>query len=260
MHIEEQAEELFSRKEELEKQRDILSELNATKDKLFSILGHDLRSPFSSIIGFSDLLLKNVRKYSIDRIEKHLRIIDDTARSTFNLLNTLLEWAGSQSGGIGFDPELILISKIIDTELILLKQQAERKEVKLLLSTNGNEVALEADPDLLSSVFRNFISNAIKYSFIGNTVEITLRFENDYFSFLVKDYGLGMSAETQEKLFKLNTNESVHGTAGEKGTGLGLVLSKDFIDKHKGKIWAESELDKGSVFGFSIPVRVSNNL
>jgi two-component system sensor histidine kinase/response regulator len=117
---------------------------------------------------------------------------------------------------------------------------------------------VEADPNLLSSVIRNFVSNAIKYSFEGKPVEIVLRFEKDYFTFIVKDEGIGMSPETKEKIFKLNTNESVRGTSGESGSGLGLMICKEFIEKHKGKIWAESIEEKGSLFGFTIPIRVSN--
>jgi two-component system sensor histidine kinase/response regulator len=201
-------------------------------------------------------LQKNIRNYTRDKIENQVAIIYEAARNTYNLLNNLLEWSGSQSGGIVFNPALRLISDVTNTELILLKQQAERKDVKLELITKGHEIEIEADSNLLSSVIRNFISNAIKYSYQGDKVEITLEFEKDFFSFLVKDYGVGMDTETRNKLFKLNINESLHGTSGERGTGLGLLLCKDFIEKHNGKIWFESEPGKGSVFGFKIPVKV----
>jgi ligand-binding sensor domain-containing protein/signal transduction histidine kinase len=259
MQIEEQTEELLVQKEELTTQRNNLNELNITKDKLFSILGHDLRTPFNSILGYSDLLYNNLRKYSLDKIETQVGFIKDTARSTFYLLNNLLEWARSQQGNLNFMPEEISVKEIIDSELRILSQQANRKEVKLNLSKKGKESTIEADPNMIATVIRNLVSNAIKYSLKGNTIQIVLDYKKDSFTFSVKDEGLGMNAEKVNMLFKVKTNTSTRGTEGEKGTGLGLILCADFISIHNGNIMVESEEFKGSTFSFSIPVKQNIN-
>jgi signal transduction histidine kinase/ligand-binding sensor domain-containing protein len=255
MQIEEQSEELMSQKEELLTQRDNLHDLNITKDRLFSILGHDLRSPFNTILGYSDMLYNNFRKYSTDKIELQIGYIKDTARSTFYLLNNLLEWARSQQGTIQIEPDEILITEILASEVRILEQQAKRKDVKLLKFIKGIESSIEADPNILSTVMRNLISNAIKYSKIGSSIEILLEFQPTHFTFSVKDEGIGMSTQKVSTLFNISTNTSTRGTEGEKGTGLGLILCADFIAKHKGKIWVESQEGDGSTFSFSIPVK-----
>jgi len=254
MQIEEQSEELLAQKEELKIQRDHLNELNTTKDKLFSILGHDLRSPFNSILGFSDLLYLNFRNYTEEKIETQIGYIKDTARNTFYLLNNLLEWSRSQQGAMHIEPEKISVSELIQSDIRLLTQQATRKEVIISLSIIGNESIIEADPNMLSTVIRNLISNAIKFSNKDNIVSVVLQFENESFSFSVIDQGVGMTAEKIDSLFKVGTNESTNGTSGEKGIGLGLLLCADFIAKHNGKIWVESEEGQGSTFSFSIHI------
>lgn len=252
MQIEEQAEELMVQKEELLKQKNDLDELNKTKDKLFSILSHDLRSPFNSIIGYSELLFRNLRRYPIEKIEIQLGVIRDAGRNTLILLNDLLEWSRSQLGAIHVELQDVIITDLLEKELVILKQQAERKEVNLKVEHIGSEFAVIADPDLISTVIRNLISNAIKFSNLGNTVLVLLKFEDNIFTFSVKDEGIGMSKEKIEKLFKVVTAESTRGTAGEKGTGLGLLLCADFIAKHNGEILVESEVGKGSTFSFSL--------
>jgi signal transduction histidine kinase/streptogramin lyase len=253
--IEEQSEELIVQKEDLIKQRDALNELNATKDKLFSILGHDLRSPFNVIIGFSDLLFRNIRNYPIEKTEFQIGAIKDAALNTYNLLNNLLEWSRSQSGKIRFEPVKIMVSELLANELNILLQQASKKEVEIKLTTTDNENLIDGDPDLLSTVMRNLISNAIKFSHKNTTVEISLNLSQNDLTFSVKDHGIGMSSRTIDKLFNVNTNTSTRGTNDEKGAGLGLLLCKDFIDKHNGTIWAESQQDLGSTFSFTIPVK-----
>jgi signal transduction histidine kinase/ligand-binding sensor domain-containing protein len=253
--IEKQSAELKAQKEELQQQRDNLNDLNVTKDKLFSILGHDLRTPFNTILGYSDLLYNNCNKYSLDKIRTHIGYIKDTARNTFYLLNNLLDWARSQQGTIHIEPEEIQITEILATEIRILQQQADSKKVKLKLSAIGDELVIEADPNILSTVMRNLISNAIKFSQKNKKIEIALHFQPNNFTFSVKDEGLGMSPEKVKTLFNVSTNTSTRGTEGEKGTGLGLLLCADFIAKHKGRIWVESEEGKGSTFSFTIPVK-----
>ena len=257
MQIEEQSEELAAQKEELQIQRDHLNELNGTKDKLFSILGHDLRSPFSAILGFSDLLLNKFRGYSQEKIESHLIIIKDAARDTLTLLNNLLEWSRSQRGILHLEPSELLVSEVLGSELRVLRQQGDRKEIELELSVLGSEYIIEADLNIISTVMRNLISNAIKFSNKNSTVYITLDYQNkESLTFSVKDKGVGMNKEKIKSLFNTGINKSTRGTAGEKGTGLGLLLCADFIEKHKGEIWAESEIGEGSTFYFSIPAKL----
>jgi signal transduction histidine kinase/ligand-binding sensor domain-containing protein len=257
MQIEEQAEELMMQKEELQKQRDNLNELNITKDKLFSILGHDLRSPFNTIFGYSELLYNNLRRYPIEKIELQVNIIKDAAQNTFALLNNLLEWSRSQRGIIKVEFEELLISEIVNNELKVLVQQATRKDIKIKFQENGAEVPVQADSNMISTVIRNLVTNAIKFSNKNNSILIVNTYENDTFTFSVSDVGIGISSEKIDSIFKVNLNNSIKGTAGEKGTGLGLLLCVDFIEKHKGKLWAESELGKGSTFSFSIPIKSS---
>lgn len=255
--IEEQSEELLAQREELVKQRDKFEELNNTKDKLFSILAHDLRSPFNSLLGFSDLLFRNLRTYSLEKIEIQVGHIRETAQSTFYLLNNLLDWARNQQGIIKITPQQIFIKELVDNEINLLQQQAKRKGIGLKLITNGDELPVEADPDTIATVLRNLISNAIKYSKKGQEVILNIEYQQENLCFSVTDSGIGMSPEKVGSLFNVNTNHSTKGTSGEKGTGLGLLLCADFIEKHGGTIWAESELGKGSTFFFTLPYNQS---
>jgi PAS domain S-box-containing protein len=244
--IEEQSEELMA-------QRDQLSLLNTTKTKLFSILAHDLRSPFNALIGFSELLIRNLKKYPVEKIETQLNHILNTSRQTYNMLNNLLEWSRSQREIIQFCPELINLRDYLSTELKILRQQATRKKIILEEEIIGNERKVNADPNLISTVFRNLISNAIKYSFENSSIKIVLIYRENDFQFTVTDNGTGISPVLKETLFKISDIASTSGTSGERGTGLGLLICADFIAKHSGKIWVESEINKGSTFFFEIP-------
>ena len=251
--LEERQQQVEEQSEELTAQRDQLSQLNATKDKLFSILAHDLRSPFNSILGFSDLLLKNIRNYSIDKIETQLRYIRDSTRYTFDLLDNLLQWSRSQRGIIAFEPEILKISEYVNQELKNLRQQALRKDITIELVIEGDEKIVEADPNLINTVIRNLTSNAIKFSKKESKIILTLHFNDETFRFSVKDQGVGIPEDKRIKLFHVIENASSRGTDGEKGTGLGLLLCADFIQKHHGIIGVESEENMGSTFYFSIP-------
>jgi PAS domain S-box-containing protein len=251
--LEERQQQIEEQSEELMAQRDQLSLLNTTKDKLFSILGHDLRSPFSTLIGYSQLLIKNLRKYPIEKIEHQLNYILESSRQTFYMLNNLLEWSRSQREIIGFNPEPINLPHYLSSELQILKQQASQKNLQIKEEIIGTEKIINADPNLISTVIRNLISNAIKYSFKDKSIHITLCYNENDFLFSVKDEGTGIKPEVKENLFKISNIGSTVGTMGERGTGLGLLICGDFIAKHNGKIWVESELNMGSKFCFTIP-------
>jgi signal transduction histidine kinase/ligand-binding sensor domain-containing protein len=239
--------------EELKKQRDELHHLNATKDKLFSILAHDLRSPFNAILGFSEILITNLDKYPKEKIVSQLNIIRDATRFTYNLLENLLQWSRTQRGAIEYLPQNINIMRVFESDLNVLLNQALRKEIIINHNIIGTERLIYVDPNMISLVMRNLISNAIKYSYKKGTINITITFNTNEFLFLVQDFGLGITDELKSKLFTLDEFVSKPGTEGEKGTGLGLLLCSDFIARHKGKIWVESEDGKGSKFYFSIP-------
>ena len=257
-NLQERGQQVEEQAEELKIQHDKLSMANATKDKLFSILAHDLRSPFNTLLGFSDLLLRNIREYTVEKSEFQVQLINESARSTFYLLENLLQWSRSQGGMMDFYPTEIDLLSILATELSVLDKQAFRKGIRLEMIVVGEKRLICADENMIASVIRNLISNAIKYSYKESVITVVVEFEEKQLIFSVKDNGDGVSQEVQSKLFKVNELNSKRGTSGEKGTGLGLLLCSDFIAKHKGNIWVESNLEKGSVFLFSLPYKSEN--
>ncbi len=234
-----------------------LRDLNATKDKFFSIIAHDLRSPFNTLMGFADLLNREFDKYSIEQKKRFISIIYESLQNTLKLLDNLLQWSLSQRGVIVFNPEKINLYLKAKETCDLLKQSAEKKSIKLINQLALN-IHVEADGDMLATIIRNLLSNAIKYT--RKSGEITIKTflvpdENNiqYMGISVSDTGVGIPKEIQSKLFDVGETISTKGTENEKGTGLGLILCKEFVEKHGGKIWVESEVGKGSTFCFTIP-------
>jgi len=230
-----------------------LNELVSTKDKLFSIIAHDLKSPFNSILGFSDLLITNLRKYNFEKSESFLRNINSSAKCTLNLLDNLLNWAKSQTGQIGFNPEKLSLMNIINDILLVLNPSAKIKNISL------NNIIIEdieilADKNMLQTIFRNLISNSIKFTNTNGTINIYTIKKYNFIEISVADNGIGISEEIKEKLFRIESSFTTKGTAEEKGTGLGLILCREFVEMHKGQIWVESELGSGSEFKFTIPI------
>ena len=228
-----------------------LQELNDAKDKLFSIIAHDLRSPFSSILGFSDILSKNIRDYDFEKSEKFINIIGSSARSTLYLLDNLLDWAKSQTGQFSFTPENLKLQNVISEIISVLNLTAQIKNISL--NNKFTDIEVFADLNMLKTILRNLISNAIKYSKTGGQIDISAEQKNNFTEITISDNGIGMSEENIKDLFKIKGKTSIPGTANEKGSGLGLVLCKEFIEKHKGTIKVESVLNKGSKFKFTIP-------
>lgn len=244
--IEEQAEELMA-------QRDELSSLNATKDKLFSILAHDLKNPFNTILGFSELLLANLNRYSKEKIETQVRLIRDASRHTFELLENLLHWSRQQRGLIEFEPTDVDINNCISGDIKILNQQAERKEIKIEYIQKGNPAPVLADENMLNIILRNLLSNAIKYSFKNNKVLLEITYQKDDVKISVTDYGVGISQDMIRNIQSMSSNVSNPGTTGEKGTGLGLLLCVDFINLHGSSLSIESEVGKFTTFLFKLP-------
>jgi len=228
-----------------------LQKLNAEKDKFLSIIAHDLRSPFSSIVGFSDLLIAQANKADIENIVKYSEVIKNSSERAMDLLTNLMEWSLSQTGRMNFNPVYFEIDGLIDNTLLLFSEIAAQKGIileKELLSGK----AVYADKEMVGTILRNLISNAIKFTPIGGSIKILSKVKNDKVEISIKDSGVGLSHSSIEKLFKIDANISSPGTQKEQGTGLGLILCKEFIDKHKERIWVESELNKGSVFYFTL--------
>jgi len=242
---------LNKEKEKAESNEKKLSELNATKDKLFSIIAHDLKSPFNSILGFTILLMESINDHDFEKSETLISYINDSAKNTFNLLNNLLEWAKSQTGQLKFNPKHLVLSNIISS--IIDEQNLGAKIKDISINFQSNTLNVFADQNMLETVLRNLISNSIKYTRAGGKIEIQTNNKEDYLELSISDTGIGMSKEVLDKLFVIGEQESLDGTSGEKGTGLGLILCKDFIEKHNGKIWVESQPDKGSSFYIAIP-------
>jgi signal transduction histidine kinase/ligand-binding sensor domain-containing protein len=241
-------------KEELAAQRDELIGLNAIKDKLFSVIAHDLKNPFNAIIGFSDLVLGRYDKQTDEKRKSLINTINQTARVTFHLLENLLEWSRNQQGAIKFTPKPVNVTALFSIAIEQVKEFAKCKEVKIRMIEPDGDLIGMVDENMIVTVLRNLLNNALKYSFKQGSVIIKAVPLNDNFiKILVIDNGVGMSDEIREDLFKAHENASYVGTAGEKGTGLGLIICKDFIETHNGEIGAESEPDKGSTFYFTIP-------
>ena len=250
--IQQQTEELASQAENLRKINDELERLNRTKDKFFSIIGHDLRNPFHAIIGFSELLTKEY--YSMNDQQKMglLELINVSSEGAFNLLENLLQWARTQTDKIKFSPENIDINEIVISTLGLLSITAEKKHIRLKNSLETKTMVF-ADKNMINTVIRNLISNAVKFTKNGGEVRISATDRNDMIEIQVADTGVGMNKENLGKLFRIDTYHSTTGTSGETGTGLGLIICKEFVEKHGGKIKVESEEKKGSTFSFSLP-------
>ncbi|MDA3952126.1 MAG: ATP-binding protein [Bacteroidales bacterium] len=242
---------------ELTKSKAAAESANATKDKFFEIISHDLRSPFNSIIGFSELLIKNVNDTDNAKSKKHIDIINSLAKNTLILLDNLLNWAKSQTGELSFRPEKIILSEVILEIIGLNKSLAKAKNISLYYSPT-NEIELYTDENILKTVLRNLISNAIKFTNVGGNINILTTTNQQKVEISISDNGVGMNEETIYKLFETSTNVTSLGTANEKGSGLGLMLCKEFVEKLNGKIWVESEEGKGSDFKFTLPLFFPN--
>jgi PAS domain S-box-containing protein len=230
-----------------------LKELNATKDKFFSIIAHDLKNPFNNIIGFSELLVEEVYENDLEAIGKYASMIYTASHQTFRLLENLLDWANSHRGYMVFTPEYLSISEIA-LEIIESQHEFAVKKNISLINAVSEEVIILADRNMLISILRNLVSNAIKFTPRKGEIVLSAIRKDGYLEVSVKDNGMGMSEKVRNDLFRIDVNQSTKGTEDEKGTGLGLVLCKEFVQKHGGKIWVESEIEKGSTFKFTIPL------
>ncbi|MDP3432032.1 MAG: PAS domain-containing sensor histidine kinase [Bacteroidota bacterium] len=236
---------------QLQKYSEELQDLNASKDKFFSIIAHDLKTPFNSILGFSEILKDEARNLDIDTIEQYAGIINSTSKNTFRLLENLLDWARIQQSQILFRPVPVILKKLVGEVVEMLIENANSKLITIINCIPENLI-IQADEDMLKTIFRNLVSNALKFTSANGKVEIEAVSTIHSIEISVKDTGTGIKQEDIGKIFKIGAGFSKRGTGNEKGTGLGLMLCKEFVEKHGGKIWVKSEEGKGSTFTFSI--------
>jgi signal transduction histidine kinase len=247
-------EEILAQRDEIETKNSKLQELNATKDKFFSIIAHDLKNPFNTILGFSNLLVNSKERFNQEEILKYVSLINSSAQNAYTLLENLLEWSMSQTEGIDFKPTHLALENLVIENEKLCENIAKTKGISIQNKIDGNLI-LYADQNMLSTILRNLITNAIKYTHKGGNITITSTVQNTEIIITVSDSGIGMDEDTRNNLFKISEKSSILGTEKEKGTGLGLILCKEFVNAHGGEIWVESELGKGSDFKFSIPIK-----
>jgi PAS domain S-box-containing protein len=230
-----------------------LRELNASKDRFFSIVAHDLRNPLQGLLGFSGLLNDSLSDLTTDEIKEYIGYIYTSAKKMHVLTNNLLQWSRIKTGNISFSPEKFLIKDAVGHIADLLKPNAMKKGISLEV-ISADSLAVICDRGMFDSILQNLISNAIKFSKNFSKVEIFSRKTGDGFIQVnVRDYGVGIAKENFSKIFSIDSHFSTNGTSDEEGTGLGLILCKELVEKQGGKITFESELKFGSTFSFTVP-------
>jgi len=244
---------IVSQKKEIEKIVDELHIANDTKDKFFSIIAHDLKGPFNVIIGFSDLLRNHYLEFDESTKQEFIENVNESAKRTFDLLVNLLEWARNQTGAIEFAPTFQSVNEIVETNINLMILQAKKKNITLQFVKPKEDIEVYADSYLANSVLRNLISNSIKFTQDGGVL-VKTEIINNFCHIIVQDTGVGIDDEYIQDLFKIDKTVSTKGTAGETGTGLGLMLCKDFAEKNGGSISVESKKGMGSKFVFTLPI------
>lgn len=245
--------ELLGRQALIEKQSEELVKLNSTKDRIFSIIAHDLRNPFNVVSGFSGLLLEDYKNLPQDSIEMYLNQIYNSSKNGNLLLENLLQWSRNQTGRITFEPVRLNLFRVAEESSDFLAGDALKKNIHIQLLID-QELHVEADENMLKTIFRNLLSNAIKFTPDNGSVTVKAESPSEKVEVCVCDSGVGILPEKIPLLFKIETNTSTKGTSNESGTGLGLVLSKEFIDRHNEKIWVESKIGVGTQFKFTLPL------
>ncbi len=246
----------YSRFKELEKKLQTrnsqLSEINEAKNKFFSILAHDLKSPFNSILGFSEMLKDKAAQMDAAEIKKCSGAVHANALSTFLLLENLLAWGNTLRGSIHYNPSEICLKEVIDEEIDILTGFALKKEISVV-SNIPDALNIQADKDMIKVVFRNLLSNAIKFTPKNGIIRIQGVRKDRSIDLSITDSGVGMSEDCQKNLFHKNSSSTTPGTENEKGTGLGLLLCHEFVKKHKGKIAVRSQPGEGTTFRVTLP-------
>jgi len=240
--------------EEISFKNEQLQLINAEKDKFFSIIAHDLRGPLSAFVDATQILTEEIQNMDLEEIKDITMSMKTSASNIYGLLENLLEWSRLRRGAMDFVPENLNLKKKIEASIDVLSESARKKRIGLTISVPG-ELEIRADIHMFDTIIRNLISNAIKFTISGGKVIVTANYNGDHYVVVkISDSGIGMTPELKNKLFQIDEKTSRPGTEGETSTGLGLLLCKEFIEKHGGKIWVESSVGQGSTFSFSLPL------
>jgi PAS domain S-box-containing protein len=239
---------------EIKEKNIYLSEMNASKDKFFSVIAHDLKSPFSGFLGLTKLMSEDINSFSIKELRNVSNLMQDSAKNLFKLLENLLDWSRMQRGVTIFEPKTYNLNKIVTENISIQFSIASLKEITFINKIDS-DIEVFIDVSMINGVFRNLLSNSIKFTPRHGIIEIgsNVRVYSSMIEIYIKDNGIGMDSEILNNLFNLNSKISRPGTEDEPSTGLGLILCKEFVEKQNGKIWAESEEDNGSTFYFTLP-------
>ena len=232
-----------------------LKELNAMKDKFFSIIAHDLKNPFSGLLSLSDLLLMNIREQQYENLEEIASLLKEFSNQGYKLLVNLLEWSRANTNSLNINIEPISLVDVVDKAKAMVLPRAQQKKIRIMCVCPHKYMVM-ADSNLLDTVMRNLLSNAVKFTAEGGSVTITGEESEQHVVVHISDTGIGIKPENIAKLFRIDTNCSTKGTDNEEGTGLGLILCKDFLAKMDGTISVESVPGIGSVFSFNLPKAV----
>jgi len=247
------AEELRAKNLEIEKQKKELESLVATKDKFFSIIAHDLKSPFNSLLGFSDLLYESFSELDDNEKIEYIAQIHKASQGLYDLLENLLQWSRTQMGKMEWNPEKVDMEKIFTNSLSILQIGLNNKNIHIESNFQSNTYVY-CDLNMALTIVRNILSNALKFTPHDGKIKIQSEVTDHFVKYTITDNGMGISEENQKKLFQIDEKIKTNGTDGETGTGLGLILCNEFVKNNKGKIWIESESGKGSSFNFTLPV------
>ncbi len=245
---------LQAARNDLKKANEQLKKINQEKDRFFSIIAHDLRSPLSGFAGLSELLVQQIRANNLDMIEKYASAMQQSSKITMELLMNLMTWSRAQTGTLEYQPETLSIPGIVNENIALLQNAADEKSITLTTQI-PDDATFSADKEMMGVVLRNSISNAIKFTNPGGSVKISAEKIAREVNFSVIDDGIGMNEEMVNSLFRIDTKVRRIGTNKEPSTGLGLLLCKEFVDMHGGQISVESEEGKGTKISVSIPIK-----
>jgi signal transduction histidine kinase len=240
--------------EALRRSEERMRELNAMKDRFFSIVAHDMKSSLSVLVGYAEMLARFFDDMSGPNLQEVIRHVYDSSVSLHRLLENLLDWARAQSNRIDYRPFRFDLRPIVQECISQLSPQAAAKQIQVS-SQIPDDTTVFADQNMLAAVIRNLLSNGVKYTEKGGEVKVTARGTGDEVEVAVADTGIGIDPPVRDALFQVDTPSSTPGTANESGTGLGLILCREFVSRHGGRIWVESELGRGSTFTFTLPTR-----
>lgn len=235
-----------------ERRSEYLSQLNADKDRFFSIISHDLRGPFQAVVGYAELLMMRLGNARLQEINLLAQKLHQSAKNTYHLLENLLQWSRMQRGRMPYEPQAVGLADLVENTTSLLGNHANNKEIDLQAEI-PETVEIHVDLNMIDAVIRNLTSNALKFTESGGVVKIEALENGPFVEVAISDTGVGLSAEDVAKLFRMDTHHSTSGTADEEGTGLGLILCKELVENHGGKIWMESELGVGTTVTFTVP-------